>query len=73
MTVLPPGTLLQLMYLEERLRKIPPGRFIEVGPGSGEITQALLSRAWSGRSYDLEAKTISKLEDRFAAQIAQRR
>jgi SAM-dependent methyltransferase len=73
MSVLPPGTLLQMMYLEERLRHVPPGRFIEVGPGGGEITQVLLDRGWRGRSYDLEARTISKLAQRFDRQIVEQR
>lgn len=73
MAVLPPGTLLQLMYLEERLRQLPPGRFVEVGPGSGEITRVLLERGWQGRSYDLEGRTITALRERFGEQIAERR
>jgi SAM-dependent methyltransferase len=73
MVVLPPGTLLQLMYLRERVCKIPPGRFIEIGPGSGEITRLLLDHGWSGCSYDLEAKTIASLEERFAREIAEYR
>lgn len=73
MVVLPPGTLLQLMYLRERLQKIPAGRFIEIGPGSGEITRLLLDCGWTGCSYDLEGKTIAALEERFAKEIAERR
>ena len=73
MVVLPPGTLLQLMYLRERIRQVPPGRFIEIGPGSGEITRLLLAHGWSGSSYDLEAKTIATLRNRFAKEIAQHR
>ncbi|MDW3681742.1 class I SAM-dependent methyltransferase [Cupriavidus sp. CV2] len=73
MVVLPPGTLLQLMYLRERLRRLRPGRFIEIGPGSGEITRLLLDYGWSGRSYDLEAKTIVSLCGRFASEIAEER
>jgi hypothetical protein len=46
--VLPPGTLLQLMYLRERLEKLEPGRFIEIGPGSGEISKLLLDLGWGG-------------------------
>lgn len=67
--VLPPGTLLQLSYLRERLGALRPGRFIEVGPGAGEITQLLLSLGWTGRSYDLDAVTVRNLEHRFAAEI----
>jgi SAM-dependent methyltransferase len=73
MKVLPPGTLLQLMYLRERIRQIPPGRFIEIGPGSGEITQLLLDSGWTGYSYDLEEDTISILKERFAIEIAEHR
>lgn len=73
MPVLPPGTLLQLMYLRERLCLIEPGRFIEIGPGGGEITRLLLDLGWSGTSYDLEAKTISSLAVRFANEVADKR
>lgn len=73
MVVLPPGTLLQLMYLRERIRQIPPGHFIEVGPGSGEITRLLLDCGWSGCSYDLEPRTIEILKDRFAKEIDESR
>lgn len=71
MAVLPPGTLLQLMYLRERLRHINPGQFVEIGPGSGEITQLLLDQGWVGQSYDLEAVTIERLKIRFANEIKQ--
>ena len=71
MAVLPPGTLLQLMYLRERLRHVNPGRFVEIGPGSGEITQLLLDLGWVWQSYDLEAITIERLQMRFANEIKQ--
>ena len=73
MAVLPPGTLLQLMYLQERLAHRQPGRFIEIGPGSGEITRLLLDYGWSGCSYDLEEKTITSLKNRFAKEISEKR
>ncbi|HEV7164516.1 MAG TPA: methyltransferase domain-containing protein [Gammaproteobacteria bacterium] len=73
MKVLPPGTILQLMYLRERLQHRKPGRFIEIGPGSGEITRLLLDQGWSGWSYDLEEKTIDSLQARFAHEIAEKR
>ena len=69
MAALPPGTLLQLMYLRERLKHVKPGRFVEIGPGSGEITQLLLDQGWVGQSYDLEAVTIERLQIRFANEI----
>jgi len=61
------------MYLRERLRQVPSGRFIEIGPGSGEITSLLLDLGWSGSSYDLEAKTIEALKVRFAKEITEYR
>jgi SAM-dependent methyltransferase len=70
MGVLPPGTLLQLMYLDERLKVIPAGRFIEIGPGSGEITSRLLKAGWTGTVYDLSDETISKLKQRFSSEVA---
>lgn len=73
MAVLPPGTLLQLMYLHERLRCLPPGRFVEIGPGSGEITNLLLNAGWVGQSYDLEMRTIEALKERFIKEIAEHR
>lgn len=72
MSVLPPGTLLQLMYLHERLALLKPGYFIEVGPGSGEITALLLSLGWRGVACDLDSYTVGKLRDRFARQVADR-
>lgn len=70
MSVLPPGTLLQLLYLRERIRNLPAGRFVEIGPGSGEITRLLLDAGWTGRSYDLGSDTVSGLRERFAPEIA---
>lgn len=70
MVVLPPGTLLQLMYLDERLKAIVPGRFIEIGPGSGEITNRLLKAGWVGTVHDLSSETLTKIKKRFAPEIA---
>lgn len=69
MVVLPPGTLLQLMYLRARLKPLAAGRFIEIGPGSGEITRLLLDFGWSGCVYDLDQTTISRLRKRFSAAV----
>jgi SAM-dependent methyltransferase len=70
MIILPPGTLLQLMYLKERLRAVKPGRFLEIGPGAGHASSLLLSLGWRGTAYDLERSTIATLERRFAGEIA---
>lgn len=73
MTVLPPGTILQLLYLKERLSRYAPGRFIEVGPGSGEIAHILLELGWTGICFDLEPKIIFDLGVRFKKEIAEKR
>lgn len=73
MAVLPPGTILQLMYLRERLRKMAPGRFIEIGPGSGEISSLLLELGWSGKGYDLEPRAVERLNARFSRERAEGR
>nr|WHW29471.1 putative class I SAM-dependent methyltransferase [uncultured bacterium] len=64
---------MQLLYLKERLRRRAPGRFIEIGPGAGEITQMLLDCGWSGTSFDLGPQTIAQLGERFKKEIAELR
>jgi len=66
---LPPGTILQLMYLRERLAQVQPGRFVEVGPGAGHITALLLESGWSGDVFDLEGTTVDGLRERFRSAI----
>lgn len=70
MGVLPPGTILQLLYLRERLERLVPGRFIEIGPGSGEISGLLLELGWVGTAYDLEERTVDHLSKRFSLEIS---
>jgi SAM-dependent methyltransferase len=57
------------MYLDERLKRMPPGRFIEIGPGSGEVTARLVRSGWRGTLYDLSEETISRLGKRFANEM----
>jgi SAM-dependent methyltransferase len=61
------------MYLDERLKNIAVGRFIEIGSGSGEITNRLLQAGWSGTVYDLSEETINNLNQRFANEISANR
>ena len=66
---LPPGTILQLMYLRSRLRNLNRGSFLEIGPCAGEITALLLNEGWKGIVCDLDSTTIGKIEDRFQNEI----
>lgn len=52
---LPPGTILQRLYLIERLRQTAPGRFIEVGAGTGDLAGLLVRRGWHGTAYELSS------------------
>ena len=71
MALLPPGTLLQHMYLAERLQLLASGEFVEVGPGAGDLTDLLLKAGWNGTCFDLNDQTISKLANRFSKEIDQ--
>lgn len=67
---LPPGSTLCLLYLRDRLKKIPPGQFIEIGPGSGEISKLLLMLGWTGIGIDLQPKSVLHLEKVLSTPIA---
>jgi SAM-dependent methyltransferase len=56
--VLPPGTILQHMYLKERLRLFKPGCFLEVGCGKGFISKVLLDLGWTGIGLDLNKDSL---------------
>lgn len=57
---LPPGTILQLMYLKERLKDLKPGCFLEVGCGIGIISYVLLKAGWSGIGIDLNDRALAR-------------
>jgi 2-polyprenyl-3-methyl-5-hydroxy-6-metoxy-1,4-benzoquinol methylase len=61
---LPPGTILQYMYLKERLSFLKPGRFVEIGCGHGLITKILLQAGWSGTAYDLNQSALEVARQR---------
>jgi SAM-dependent methyltransferase len=62
--ILPPGTILQQMYFKERLRRLRPGRFVDVGAGQGIVSRALLDLGWNGVAYDLNGESLA-----IAAQV----
>lgn len=55
-----PGSILQHMYLRERLAKLPIGRFLEIGSGRGAVTRILLELGWTGVGYDLNPDALAE-------------
>lgn len=56
----PPGTILQHLYLKERLAGRTPGRFVEVGVGSGHLSRLLLDAGWRGTGWDLSGDALAR-------------
>jgi SAM-dependent methyltransferase len=52
------------MYFKERLRGLPPGRFVDVGAGQGIVSRTLLDLGWNGSAYDLNGESLA-----IAAQV----
>jgi SAM-dependent methyltransferase len=71
--ILPPGTILQRMYLRERLAHLRPGRFVEVGVGGGSMTEVLLERGWVGVGYEASAEAARIAAARLSKPIRQGR
>ncbi len=55
MSGLAPGSILQRMYLKERLNSFNPKTFCEIGSGNGILAKLFLSRGMKGVGYDLNA------------------
>lgn len=53
MKVLPPGNILQNMYLKERIDKNNWKTFLEIGSGNGYISRILLAKGMTGIGCDL--------------------
>ena len=51
------------MYFKERLRRLRPGFFVEVGSGRGELSRLLLEHGWSGIAFDLNPASPAHVED----------
>ena len=61
LTGLPPGTILQLMYLKDRLGKMGKSlRFLDIGAGNGMLSKLMLSLGHSGVAVDLNAGACKK-------------
>jgi SAM-dependent methyltransferase len=70
MTVAPPGTILQRLYLRERLRGLTPGRFVEIGVGTGSLSHELLQLGWHGEGWDLSAEAVARSAETNAVAVA---
>ena len=59
---LAPGSILQQMYLDERLarRAGTPGTFIDLGAGTGGTSSVLLARGWRGSGLDLNETACAR-------------
>jgi hypothetical protein len=57
---LPPGTILQRIYLRKRLRELRPGRFVHVGTGEGSLSRILLDLGWTGSGWDLNRAALER-------------
>jgi SAM-dependent methyltransferase len=55
-----PGSILQHMYLRERLSNLPVGRFLEIGSGRGAVAKILLDLGWTGVGYDLNPEALAE-------------
>ncbi len=65
---LPPGNILQNMYIKHRLKKHHEKRtFIEVGSGNGNISAILLDFKMKGMGFDLNKKAcdINRIKNTF--------
>ncbi len=60
---LPPGNILQQLYLRERIKRIskhkPPQKFLEIGCGNGHISNVLLNNGYRGVGVDLNASACN--------------
>ncbi len=46
------------MYVKERLQRLNPGRFIEIGIGQGQLSNLILNLGWTGIGFDLNSDTL---------------
>ena len=58
------------MYLRERLRTRPPGSFVEVGVGTGALSNVLLELGWRGVGYDVSVDAAAAAQQMNREHIA---
>lgn len=60
MRVLPPGTILQHLYIKERIKSFETGDFLEIGSGVGNLSNLLLKNNFFGEGIDLNENANEK-------------
>lgn len=72
---LAPGTILQFIFVRNRLKKLFPAgsKFIEVGSGNGHLSNLLLRNGYSGFGVDLNASACENNRELNQAYIAEKR
>ena len=55
MRALPPGNILQNLYLKKRLKNYKDKRFLEVGSGNGLLSNVILESGLKGIGCDLNS------------------
>lgn len=70
MVVLAPGSILQSMFFRRQIKKFKGKKFLEVGPGSGNLTSLLLKEQMSGTVIELSKISCDDLTERFSGYIS---
>lgn len=64
---LPPGNILQHLYLRERLKKISSSKtkkFLEIGSGNGYVSSVFLQMGWHGTGIDLNKSACTNNQNK---------
>jgi cyclopropane fatty-acyl-phospholipid synthase-like methyltransferase len=71
MTILPPGSILQIMHFLDKIKILRPGFFIEMGPGNGTLSKVLLEHKWMGVGVEEDKNTALGLTIKFKEYLEQ--
>lgn len=61
-----PMFILRKYALLDALQSLPPGRFLELGAGTGTLTQVLVERGFHGICNDISTESLAAVAARFA-------
>jgi SAM-dependent methyltransferase len=61
-----PMHILRETCIEQVVQKWPPARFIEMGPGTGETTNLLIGKGFSGQCFDLSEQNRNILHQNLS-------